>query len=338
VMWDSDNLALEKYWGLEWWPPSRRPSARIPRPEGFLVAEPRPLYWKGEWTLYYVRKVNLPTETAARALARRLGAKAYSYYGLKDTNAVAFQHIALLHPRWKPEHIVVSSSLEAWLISENVSKPVKGFQGWNAFRIILVGDELDCRKPGPFPNYYGPQRFGVCNVGSHEIGILLATGRVREAERLLGGRLDTFTREISLQALQSYVWNKALSRALKESWPRVNTPRSGLLSCPRHATNWRMPLLPLPSPVRAGPEWWERLVDDVLSSLGLGRDHLKGLRPRWRPALAVACTSYCFKKEDGEIRYFTLPRGVYATVFLRSFYRIDWLEECGSRVHPKLTY
>ncbi len=321
---------MERSWGItEWLHEWERRLATIPRPHGFLVAEPRPILWRGEWTLYYARKVGVSTERAARAIARILGAKKYSYYGLKDANAIAYQHIALLRPERRPPHVELGDWLEAWLVADRVSKPERGLHVWNAFRIILEpkGGSLACRHGYPFPNYYGPQRFGVCTAQTHEIGALIARGQLAEAERLQRGKLGDFERRIALEALQAAAWNRALARAVREGLIGRSS-RTALLSCPRVAGEIRVPALPLPSPERRGPEWWEDMVDEALRSLGVDRRHLKGLKPRLRPAIAQPCTSKCEMRGESAVHVFTLPRGVYATIYLREAYLIDWAAEC----------
>ena len=138
-----------------------------------------------------------------------------------------------------------------------------------------------------------------------------------------------FERRIALEALQAAAWNRALARAVREGLVGLSD-RTALLSCPRIAGEVRAPALPLPSPVRSGPEWWEDLVDEALKSLGAERRSLRGLKPRLRPAIARPCTSRCARRGESTVHVFTLPRGVYATIYLRESYLIDWAAECRS--------
>ena len=324
------SLKLERLYGTDSWIHEweRRP-VRIPRPTGFLVAEPRPVLWSGEWTLYYVRKISIPTHTTGRMLAKALGARSFAYYGLKDANAVAFQHIAVLMPLARPNHVRVGKKLEAWLVANGVAKPVPGLHAWNSFRIVVepYSPDVPCRSGYTFPNYYGPQRFGTCKPTSHLVGLHLA----RELSGQAPGRVHGFSRRISLGALQAFTWNRALSLLLAEQEPGLDTGISVGISCPRHARQQRAPALPLPGRRRLGPRRWDDVIDLVLDEMGLSRRNLVGMKQHPRPAILRPCISRCERAGDRLVHLFVLPRGAYATVYLREAYLVDWLSECRSR-------
>ena len=337
---------LEKLWGIDaWLPKGPRGVARVPRPWGFLVAEPRPLAWRGEWILYYVRKVGLSTVAAARMLAGALGARSYGFYGLKDTDAVAFQHIGLLGPSRAPRRVELAGGrLVGWLVGVRVSRPQPGLHGWNSFRVVLepLAGGLECGGLEWFPNYFGPQRFGVCRPNSHLLGLYIARGDWKALERELRERypleagpprprLGRFERRIALEALQAYIWNRALSIAVADGLVEEAGPPWATLSCPLVAGRIRAPAASLPSPRRRGPGWWEELVDHVLGELGLPRGSLRGLEPRMRPLLSRPCTGSCKRRDERLWYVFTLPRGCYATVFLRQLHVIDWAWDCARR-------
>ncbi|MCE4625215.1 MAG: tRNA pseudouridine(13) synthase TruD [Desulfurococcales archaeon] len=341
------NDILEELWGtLEWLEPGGRPKAVIPRPNGFLVAEPRPLTWSGGWTLYYIRKKDIPTEKAARILAWGLGAKKYSYYGLKDSQAIAYQSIALLRPEQKPRHIILSGrgwTVEAWLIADGVGQPVKGLHGWNSFNITLLPQSpTDPPRPGwTFPNYYGPQRFGVCRPNTHIIGLYLAKHDDEGLREELASRyplepprkrrdaLNSMVERLALQALQAYIWNKALSTAIRENLLERVKERARPV-CPKHSETRKHPLLPLPSRRMGEPKWWRETVEYHLEREELEWETLRGLKPSPRLATAEPCTHTIkvVEPQGAHVHTFTLPRGSYATVMLREKYALDWVSEC----------
>ncbi len=347
----SINEQLEKIWGIEGLP-TTLPEAYIPRPSGFIVAEPKPIYWRGEWQLYYVRKVGLTTHEAGEALARQLGATSYAYYGLKDKDAIAYQHIGVLNPRTTPYRVsLMGGRLLALLVAKNASKPVLGLHGWNSFyirvRLTASGSHQtsNYKVKRFFPNYYGPQRFGLCSPNSHILGYYLLKGETetlrREVKKLypqVRGRIPSWLRRLWIDAYRAYVWNKALGEALKKR--SLEEAPQATLNCPRVAGVVRVPALPLPALKRRGPSWWEEIVDSILDRHGIPREALASYRPALRPAFSYACTLYILFAKDPEIQTlaFTLPRGSYATIFLRSLFRIDWARDCREVRLPEIPY
>ncbi len=349
----STNSLLEKLWGLDTLPDTEC-TAWIPRPEGFIVAEPYQVVPAQEgWSLYLVRKEGLTTLEAARILVGEAGARRYTVYGLKDKNAIAYQYVSLYKPRRTPERVRLGK-LEAWLIARRASPLQPGGHGRNIFRITLETRNRECAEiivekalaTSFYPNYIGPQRFGVCKPDSHLQGLALTHSRLGEATLLentgylLGSRGETGkgTRgawrtphySLTLQALQSYVFNRALSIAVGEGIELHRlSDKTIRLACPGEKA--RVPAAPLPGRGVGRNTLWGQIIERVLGEEGLSWETLAVLDSPLRSLLSRPCrkTVVVGPVEDQVMLVFSLPRGSYATVYLRHLVRLDWVRECS---------
>ncbi len=347
------NRALEALWGLEA-EPSTSAVARIERPLGFVVAERRPGGLKGgEWLVYLVRKVGVSSLQAARSLVSALGAVEFRVSGLKDADAVAYQYVYVRGG--SGEARVEGKGWEAWLVGARERPPVLGGHQWNNFRLelrVIDGDPGEaCRALGGLrlvPGFYGPQRFGVARPNTHLQGLLLAEGALGALhaemaheyplgggpggyeERTLRAALEAgdplapprgAPARLLVEAVQSYVWNRALSAALREGLEGF-VERRGRAACPGGgaALLARLPsrrLLEHPSTP------WAGLVATVVREEALWP--VLPARAGYRPLAVEACRVSCSARGDEVVVWLTLPRGIYATVAVRSALWVDWL-------------
>ncbi len=349
------NRALECLWGITDHDrlPSR-PRAHILRPDGFIVVEPRPLDIKGNHTLYLVKKRNMTTLQAADQLKNLLGARKVTFSGLKDKEAIAYQYIYVQDPQQTPRKLQGKDDyLEAWLVKTNVSEPWKGSHYYNIFRILLVLNETSI-VPGLtqknavtyFPNYFGPQRFGTCKPDSHVSGYLILRGehdytyRIEYPERIGPGRIPGRIVKLLVQAYQSYLWNRALSVLVKrysidfivENKDDIGD-RLVRLYCPQ--SKIRIPAGTLPSGNFSPRESvWSQILGKVVDQEKawdlLNEMKKYGVRGGIRPILSRPCRSM-FKYDSDNysvVTVFSLPRGSYATIYLREFFDLDWSSQC----------
>ncbi|MFN4046171.1 MAG: tRNA pseudouridine(13) synthase TruD, partial [Acidilobaceae archaeon] len=156
-----------------------RVSARLKLPWGFRVFEVgSPRWFRGSgWSLYFVRKVGVPTLNACKAISRRLNAGRFTFAGLKDACSVSFQYVSLKSPRVKAVSVDLGS-IRAWLLGEG-SPITLGSHLGNIFRITLdVGEPERLLKTltsiNRMPAFYGPQRFGVLRPSTHLYGLSIA--------------------------------------------------------------------------------------------------------------------------------------------------------------------
>ena len=354
--------ALERLWGVD--PGAYEPftdyTAWIERPQGFTVAEPGGVASGGGWALYLVRKEALDSLEAARRLAALLGAGSYSLQGLKDACSVSYQYIAIKNPRSTPSR-VEAGRLRAWLVGR--SRPLApGAHGFNVFRlhVRLQGDpEAFCRAAHGLrwiPGYYGPQRFGVERSNTHYIGYLRLIGRLgglvleygrrypleerapqppgsyeRRAIEAVERRRSPLEasrfgpRRIHLEALQAYIFNRALSKLERRGLdPWMSTRRRAHLACPQGRV--AAPAGRLPPPGKPSTPWQE-VVLEVMEEEGLppGLWASHATRGSWRPLAYPVCRISCRPTSDGAILVTALPAGAYATILLRRIAWVDWL-------------
>jgi tRNA pseudouridine13 synthase len=139
-----------------------------------------------KFTHFILQKRNWGTMDALRAVGKRFrcGIKRFSYAGLKDRNANTVQLCGAFG--LTPEQIlsvrVRDISINgAWPASDKVRM---GQLRGNRFTLVVEGTAPDANAQakkifadlgGKFPNYFGPQRFGM-RGNSHEVGACMVKG------------------------------------------------------------------------------------------------------------------------------------------------------------------
>ncbi len=355
------NKSLECLWGIQDWKrlSNNRPKAKIPRPEGFMVIEPRPLDIAGDSLLYFVKKINTTTHNAAECLKSITKARKISYSGLKDKNAIAFQYMTIEHAETSPRIIEEPKcGIKAWLVKRNTRELQPGEHYWNFFRIQLIlkkpvePNETTWIVEKPFPNYYGPQRFGTCKPDTHISGLLLLRGYQELARYLQRGEREEVLNEkhgippnitrLLVQAYQSYLFNKTLSRLVTEYYNDIEdimkskeiTRRQVRLYCPSKMISVPAGILPEPKLLwnSSRETLWIRILKEVIAEEG-AETYVKQfprykLRGGIRPLLSYPCSLKMQVQKSNVVLRFILPRGSYATVFLREYFDLDWINEC----------
>ncbi len=349
--------SLERVWGIDW-PPRLDILVRINRPLGFIVAERR-LRARDSlgFLVYIVRKEGVPTGKVAVDISRRLGARAYPL-GLKDADAIAYQYIIVESTPEGPPDRIEGEGYTAWLVGRRAKAPTTGAHLWNNFRLhitVEAGDPHEfCRalRSALVPGFYGPQRFGVRRPTTHiyalysllpEPGRLLAEyaykyplegdkpyayeARILEKARAKGDPLlplrEPPSSSVVRDALQSYIWNRALSQVLdKQGYPVVYEKKSRAL-CPEER---RVLLARLPSrALLSSRHEWARIVRRVIRWEGLPGYVLPGKAPM-RPLVAEPCRISCrVSSRNSLVSWITLPRGLYATSAIRAVSFVNWL-------------
>lgn len=182
-----------------------------------------PLSGEGEHLWLWVEKRNLNTEEAARRIARAAGvpARAISYAGLKDRQALTRQWFSL-HLPGKADPVLEKAEDETLRIlkrSRHQRKLQRGAHSANGFTLRLTQleadhAELDARleriKTHGVPNYFGLQRFGFDGGNVHGAREY-AERQELPIQRNLRSRL--------LSAGRSYLFNRVLAeRVAAETW------------------------------------------------------------------------------------------------------------------------
>ncbi len=348
---------LESLWGVEFSPLSGL-VVGFSRPLGFVVAERRVGLRGGGCGVYWVRKVGVSSLRVARELEGVTGGRVW-YFGLKDSDAVAYQWF-LVEGGVLPG-VVGGVGWRGWLIGYRGCGGLGGHL-WNNFRVDLLvdGDNVEaCRVIAGsrvVPGFYGPQRFGVVRPNSHVVGLYRGLGWLGHGlweysysypmggapggyeERSVGRARalgDPFAGlggpgRLMVEAFQSYVWNRALSIAWEEGYEGYAERVSRAL-CPGERRAW---LARLPSRRLLGSgSRWAGLVGYILEEEGVPRRVLPARAPM-RPLAVEACRLSCRPLGDGVRVWMTLPRGLYATMAVRSWFWVDWVGEVYQSAGP----
>lgn len=274
---------------------------------------------EGEHLYIQVEKSDMTTPQAARIFAEHFGVPEYdiSYSGMKDKRAIATQWFSVRLPRTKTSPIVPSMRIlqERW----HARKLRRGQHQANRFEIIIrglkskLGADFHSRLQSPFPNYFGPQRFGYQG------------GNWNRAEQWvaeLRPRIGRATRAIYLSTLRAGVFNDLLAlRVENGTWNTLIDGDVSLLGLPS-GPMWGRGSLPTSNRAQRYEDRIRRLhpqVCDALEWVGLKHD---------RRALAVNPREVDMQLEnDSMLVSFVLPPSAYANVFLYEHFD---LMECRS--------
>lgn len=312
-----------------------RPRARLVA-ELFRVIELRPEEVGAGWSIYWLRKEGISTRAALRRIARAMGAEV-AYAGMKDSWGVSYQYVALRGGR--PQERVEAEGVRAWRLREG-GRLSLGAHGGNIFKVVLETEdpealESNLKRIERIPSFYGPQRFGIGRPSTHLYGLALARGdqemliRELSAPSPLSGEVPgeemralKRARELAdpwalprdrlyLEALQSYIFNRALSKVIRRLEDAAER---------RYLTSFcgaevELPAVSLPAPsVREGI--WGEAVREVLYEEGIGERELRGLRPAPRP-LYYPVRLGSIRREGARLTFtLCLPPSAYATVLL----------------------
>ena len=348
--------ALEAVWGWEL-PPVANVLVSIPRPWGFVVAERRPgRLVGGEWLVYLVEKVGVPSGRVVSRLLSAVGGVEARISGLKDADAVAYQYVYVRGGR--PIEKIVGEGWRAWLVGFREKPPGLGGHMWNLFRLTLEvvdGDPVKAcealSRVRLTPGLYGPQRFGVKRPNTHLAGLYLSLGAwgrllaemgyeypwggapggyearsLEESVKAGAPRIQGVPRRLSREAVQSYVWNRAASKALLDGVEKY-AERKASTPCPRPGRAL-VARLPDKSMVESPRTSWEKLVASIVEEEGIPSLILPARAPR-RALAAEPCMLKC--REDGGrlVLWASLPRGLFATSLVRAAVWVDWLSALG---------
>ena len=267
----------------------------------------------GEHLCLQVKKRDLTTLQVRDCLATAFGVPRVdvSYAGMKDRRAVATQWFSIRTPL---SHFAQSSPGIQILKSErHVRKLRRGDHRGNRFCItIREVSDLDPEFASgfarcPFPNYFGPQRFG--RDGGN---VAAALGWAENDQP----KTTRFVRSLHISTLRSLVFNDVLSRRIEQQ-------------------SWKQPLVgdQVDNGFPTGPLWGRgypcttgvaRKSEDAVAAQypkAIYALEWVGLSQERRP-LAVVPDDVQVRHNDRNLEVqFTLPRGTYATSALR-----DWFD------------
>ncbi len=160
----------------------------IPKLE--ITSEDRPDYYP----LYRVEKRSIDTLHMEKSLSEALRSR-LSYGGMKDKRAVAVQYATPTSTKSLRPTRVVRERFTAQLVGFTPRPLSRGMVKGNRFTIVLRGccTEIPVRVEEVFalarsrrlPNFFGFQRFGAREVGTHFLGRALVRQEFKEAVSLM---------------------------------------------------------------------------------------------------------------------------------------------------------
>ena len=259
----------------------------------------------GEHAYVQVRKTGINTTDAAARLARFAGVagRDVGYAGMKDKWAVADQWFSL--PAAELDFSGADLGAEMVVLGQgrHERKLRRGQVAANAFDVTLVGAPADLPLPArPFPNYFGPQRFGDCNLEQARSWI----GRRRQR------RVSRFKQGLYLSTLRSHLFNCVLAE--RERLANWATPVPGdVLDDAGRPTGplWgrgRSPVSDVAAKIESAALRHEQSLLDALEHAGVDQSR--------RALVAEARNLSVSPAPEGAKVSFSLDAGTYATVFL----------------------
>lgn len=299
-----------------------------------------PLSGQGEHLWLWVEKRKLNTEEAARRLARAAGvpARAISYAGLKDRQALTRQWFSLHLPGKADPDLSRAEDANLRVLKQmrHQRKLQRGAHSSNGFTLRLTQlaadhQAVDARlaqlKANGVPNYFGTQRFGHAGGNVHD-ALAWAERQALPEQRNVRSRL--------LSAGRSYLFNQVLAaRVADGSWASAQVgdllaftdSRSFFPAAEAECADPRLAVLDLHP---TGPLWGEgdspasgrtRALENSVGAAQpalcqwlakAGMDHERRIL-----RLPIAGLTWHYPEPDILQLEFVLPAGCFATVVVR---------------------
>lgn len=323
------------------------------RPEDFEVEE-IPAYapcGDGAHLFLWIEKTGISAEQLTQHLARilQISQRAIGMAGLKDRQAVTRQFVSIpadCRPRLPDIDTAEIRVLEAQL---HRNKLRTGHLKGNRFT-ILVRDvdaaakerahEIQARiEATGFPNFFGDQRFGAGGETLKTGFAALRSNRNDDRAPWKGNPPRRFLRRFSLSAVQSYLFNRALTERMSDGLLHrvlpgdvmqvavsrgpfvVDDPvreqrrfdeRETVITGPIFGPKMKRPA---GEPLKRELQLLEQFDLQIEDFAKAGKLALGTRRPYliWAHDLSIE------EKQDGLRFAFSLPKGVYATTLLREF-------------------
>lgn len=322
--------------------------------EDFIVEE-IPAYepgGSGEHLFLWIEKKDVAANELVKHVSRTLRCSPgdIGVAGLKDRRAITRQWISVPAKLAADVPQIDTDSIHVLKSIQHGNKLRTGHLRGNRFTILIrdVGEQAAERAAAiadriqklGFPNYYGAQRFGHGGE-TLQLGLDLLTGRKKSRD--IPGAQRRFLLRLSLSAVQSDLFNRALARRLTDGLLNkvlqgdvMEVVASGgkfiaedvAAEQPRYdageiAVTGPMYGLKMREPTGA-PAQREA---SLLEKSGLGPEHFAkylNLMTGTRRAYVIRPGDLTVNQDSAGLRFeFTLPSGVYATTLLREFMKSE---------------
>ncbi len=322
--------------------------------EDFQVEE-LPLYLpegKGSHLYAFIEKRNLSTrDVFVKLLNAGIPERNIGVAGLKDKAAVARQWISV--PKRFSEALKALDDVEDIKILElsyHKNKLAIGHLSGNRFKLRVRGCDSGAYESGAYesdvmalaqqsidvieqlgmPNFFGPQRFG--RFGNNA----LDGHKILMGERVPGGRQ---LKRFFISSLQSALFNQNLSWRIERGvfrglvsgdWAKkhdtggefeVKVLEAELPRAQRNEISSLLPLYGKKIVIAEGDAG--RLEQDVLDHFEITWDAFTGRRGARRITRIFPKDIALSAEDDGYTVAFTLPKGAFATVFMRELMKVD---------------
>jgi tRNA pseudouridine13 synthase len=299
----------------------------------------------GEHLFLLVEKTGHSTTDLVETLARTYGIRSndIGFAGRKDARGVTSQWISA--PRKKIDddgkRLEEAGRYVVKQARPHTKKLHLGVLAGNRFTLVLRSDEgmpdidvirarADTLAREGFPNFFGAQRFGRDGTTLDEADRFLSKGfapRSRKERFLVSAAQSALFNRWLMERIADGLFRVALDGDVLGLFgrgstfvcddPATDTPRVARLELdprgPLYGTEMR-------------PAEREAMTRESRSLQGLGIDpEIFGRHPAWkigerRPSIASASDLEVGASDDGVKIAFTLPKGTYATVFLREVF------------------
>ena len=293
------------------------------KPEYFQVKELIDLLYdkNGIYTYILLKKKNYNTLDALKLLSRilKINLKQIGFAGNKDKKAITSQYISL--PRIDKNKIdnIKLNDIDLKFMGYGNKRIALGDLKANKFRIKFP---YNFKKTDFCENYFDDQRFGNNN---HLIGKLILKNDFKQLNSLLDTK-DHYEYNIKsrfyFNSYQSYLFNLCLSSFLSK-FPHLESEYKlgKLIFLKKKIRNFKIPILSFDTELKGeiGKIYQKIMKKEQIK--------LKDFLVRKMPFL-ISDTTYrnaFFEIKDlvkkKEFIYFTLPKGSYATIFMKKLLR-----------------
>jgi tRNA pseudouridine13 synthase len=304
-------------------------------PEDFIVEEiPIDFSGKGDYAIYRLTKKNYNTESAVQIICRNfhIDRNNIKYAGTKDKNAITSQYISI----YKNKNLSMDGDLKLEFVTFHNDPLSLGFLKGNKFKITIREiEKQEIKSPAFVPNYFDEQRFSTNNF---EIGLSILKKDFGKAASLIDNlkvkehlatspndfvgalkKLPQKILSIYIHSVQSFVFNEALFRMLKEYDGKTIDYSLGKMIFTDFHDESKLPLVGFDTLPKGD-------VKNILSELGLKTSDFiirsmpeLSVEESFRDCfVSVSDFSHEWLEDNIFTVNFSLPKGSYATIVLKS--------------------
>ena len=267
----------------------------------------------GRYAYFILKKKGYNTLDAIEILAKklRINLKNFGFAGNKDKFAETEQYLSILNCNKNKIENLNLEDLKLEFVGYGKKRINLGDNTGNEFE-IKVYDYNKYYGDNFFINYFGEQRFGKENwiIGK----------RILKKEKI---NLDAKRKRFCISSYQGYLWNKAVKILLRRSYLKNIFEVGDYIFLNRKIRNIKVPLINFDTNLnnKIGKIYLELMKNEGIKKDDfIFRDDPRLTTETVYRNLIVKVDKVSFKSD---ILRFRLPKGSYATVFIRGLFRED---------------